>query len=90
MKMAVFWVVAPCRLAGVYRCFKGTSCLYRQGDAYSSLVALYCCFLLIYLTTVCNCIGYMMMTVMGDELEGFWKEITPVNLRCYHNIFLGN
>jgi hypothetical protein len=24
MKMAVFWVVAPCRLVEVYQCFRGT------------------------------------------------------------------
>jgi hypothetical protein len=32
MKMAVFWVVAPCRLASVYRCVRGLYCLHHQGD----------------------------------------------------------
>jgi hypothetical protein len=35
--MAVFWVVAPCRLVGVYRRFRGMYCLQHQGDG-SSLV----------------------------------------------------
>jgi hypothetical protein len=32
MKMAVFWVVAPCRLVEVYRRFRGLYCLHHQGD----------------------------------------------------------
>jgi hypothetical protein len=32
MKMAVFWVVAPCSLVDVYRRFRGTCCLHHQGD----------------------------------------------------------
>jgi hypothetical protein len=28
MKMAVFWVVAPCSLVEVYRCFRGACCLH--------------------------------------------------------------
>jgi hypothetical protein len=32
LKMAVFWVVAQCRLAWVYRRFEGPSCLHQQGD----------------------------------------------------------
>jgi hypothetical protein len=32
MKMAVFWVVAPCNLVEVYQCFRGTCCLHHQGD----------------------------------------------------------
>jgi hypothetical protein len=32
MKMAVFWVVAPCRLIRVYRRFRGLYCLHHQGD----------------------------------------------------------
>jgi hypothetical protein len=32
LKMAVFWVVAPCRLVEVYRRFRDASCLYHQGD----------------------------------------------------------
>jgi hypothetical protein len=32
MKMAVFWVVAPCRLVEVYQCFRGACCLHHQGD----------------------------------------------------------
>jgi hypothetical protein len=32
MKMAVFWVVVPCRLVGVYRRFIGSCCLHHQGD----------------------------------------------------------
>jgi hypothetical protein len=31
-KMAVFWVVAPCRLVWVYRRFGGLYCLHHQGD----------------------------------------------------------
>jgi hypothetical protein len=31
-KMAVFWVLAMCRLVEVYRPFKGAYCLYHQGD----------------------------------------------------------
>jgi hypothetical protein len=30
MKMAVFWVVAPCSLVVVYRCFRSTCCLHHQ------------------------------------------------------------
>jgi hypothetical protein len=30
MKMAVFWVVAPCSLVEVYRRFRGTCCLHHQ------------------------------------------------------------
>jgi hypothetical protein len=32
MKMAVFWVVAPCSLVEVNQCFRGGCCLYHQGD----------------------------------------------------------
>jgi hypothetical protein len=32
MKMAVFWVVAPCRLVWVYQLFTGLYCLHHQGD----------------------------------------------------------
>jgi hypothetical protein len=32
MKMAVFWVVAPCSLVDVYRRFRGNCCLHHQGD----------------------------------------------------------
>jgi hypothetical protein len=31
MKMAVFWVVAPCSLVEVYQCFRGPCCLHHQG-----------------------------------------------------------
>jgi hypothetical protein len=31
MKMAVFWIVAPCSLVEVYRHFRSVSCLHRQG-----------------------------------------------------------
>jgi hypothetical protein len=31
-KMAVCWVVAPCRLVRVYRRFRGPYCLHHQGD----------------------------------------------------------
>jgi hypothetical protein len=30
MKMAVFWVVAPCSLVEVYRRFRGSRCLQHQ------------------------------------------------------------
>jgi hypothetical protein len=32
MKMAVFWVVAPCRQVWVYRRFRGLYCLHHLGD----------------------------------------------------------
>jgi hypothetical protein len=32
MKMAVFWVVAPCGLVEVYRSFRDVCCLHHQGD----------------------------------------------------------
>jgi hypothetical protein len=32
MKMAIFWVVAPCSLVEVYRRFRGPCCLHHQGD----------------------------------------------------------
>jgi hypothetical protein len=31
MKMAVFWVVAPCSLVEVYQRFRGPRCLHHQG-----------------------------------------------------------
>jgi hypothetical protein len=31
LKMAAFWVVAPCRLVSVYRRFRGLHCLHHQG-----------------------------------------------------------
>jgi hypothetical protein len=31
-EMAVFWVVAPCSLAEVYRRFRGACCLHHQDD----------------------------------------------------------
>jgi hypothetical protein len=31
MKMAVFWVVAPCSLIAVYQRFRGPCCLHHQG-----------------------------------------------------------
>jgi hypothetical protein len=32
MKMAVFWVVAPCSLIEVYQRFRGPCCLHHQGE----------------------------------------------------------
>jgi hypothetical protein len=32
MKMAVFWIVAPCSLVEVYQRFRGPYCLHHQGD----------------------------------------------------------
>jgi hypothetical protein len=32
MKMAVFWVVAPCSLVEVYQRFRRLCCLHHQGD----------------------------------------------------------
>jgi hypothetical protein len=32
MKMAVFWLVAPCNLVEVYRRFGGTCCCHLRGD----------------------------------------------------------
>jgi hypothetical protein len=34
MKMAVFWVVAPCSLVEVYQRFGGPCCLHHQGDTH--------------------------------------------------------
>jgi hypothetical protein len=31
MKIAVFWVVAPCSLVEVYQRFRGPCCLHKQG-----------------------------------------------------------
>jgi hypothetical protein len=36
MKMAVFWVVAPCGLVEVYRRFRGLYCLHHQGDEWAA------------------------------------------------------
>jgi hypothetical protein len=33
MKIAVFWVVAPCSLVEVYQRFRDPCCLHHQGDA---------------------------------------------------------
>jgi hypothetical protein len=32
MKIAVFWVVAPCSLVEVYQRFRGPCCLHHPGD----------------------------------------------------------
>jgi hypothetical protein len=32
MKLAVFWVVAPCSLVEVHQRFRGPCCLHHQGD----------------------------------------------------------
>jgi hypothetical protein len=32
IKMAVFWDIAPCSLAEVYRRFRGACCRHHQGD----------------------------------------------------------
>jgi hypothetical protein len=32
LKMAVFWIVAPCRLVWVYKYFRGLYCLHHHGD----------------------------------------------------------
>jgi hypothetical protein len=37
LKMAVFWVVAPCSLVEVYQRFRGPCCLHHQGDALTRL-----------------------------------------------------
>jgi hypothetical protein len=37
MKMAVFWVVAPCSLVDVYQRFRGPCCLHHQGMALTRL-----------------------------------------------------
>jgi hypothetical protein len=36
MKMAVFWVVAPCSLVEVHQRFRGPCCLHHQGDVLGS------------------------------------------------------
>jgi hypothetical protein len=33
MKMAVFWVIAPCSLVEVYQYFRGTCCLHHHGSS---------------------------------------------------------
>jgi hypothetical protein len=49
MKMAVFWVLAPCRLVWVYRRFRGLYCLHHQGaTTQKTAIFMYnCCFRLI-------------------------------------------
>jgi hypothetical protein len=37
VKMAVFWVVAPCSLVVVYQRFRVPCCLHHQGDKFSSV-----------------------------------------------------
>jgi hypothetical protein len=32
LKKAVFWVIAPCRLVWIYRCFRGLYCLHHPSD----------------------------------------------------------
>jgi hypothetical protein len=32
MKMAVFWIATPCGFVEIYQHFRGTCCLYHQGD----------------------------------------------------------
>jgi hypothetical protein len=32
VKMAIFWVVAPCSVIEVYRRFRGACCLHHQGN----------------------------------------------------------
>jgi hypothetical protein len=39
--LAVFWVVMPCSLVKVYRCFRGTSCPRHQG--YGAVLLAACC-----------------------------------------------
>jgi hypothetical protein len=36
LKIAVFWVVAPCSLVEVYQRFRGPCCLHHQGDRTSN------------------------------------------------------
>jgi hypothetical protein len=38
LKMAVFWVVAPCSLVEVNQRFRGPCCLHHQGDEYAARV----------------------------------------------------
>jgi hypothetical protein len=38
LKMAVFWVVAPCSLVEVYQRFRGTCCLHHQGNRFLTLI----------------------------------------------------
>jgi hypothetical protein len=37
MKMAVFWVVAPCSLVEIYRRFRSACCLHHQGGSYCNI-----------------------------------------------------
>jgi hypothetical protein len=39
MKIAVFWVVAPCSLVEIYQRFRGPCCLHHQGDFLPSFLA---------------------------------------------------
>jgi hypothetical protein len=38
MKMAVFWVVAPCSLVEVYQCFGGPCCLHHHSDDHGKVL----------------------------------------------------
>jgi hypothetical protein len=38
MKIAVFWVVAPCSLVEVYQRFRGPCCLHHQGIAQKTAI----------------------------------------------------
>jgi hypothetical protein len=38
IKMAVFWVVAPCSLVEVYQRFRGPCCLHNQGEGIIALM----------------------------------------------------
>jgi hypothetical protein len=41
MKIAVFWVVAPCSLVEVYQRFRGPCCLHHQGDRTTQKAAIF-------------------------------------------------
>jgi hypothetical protein len=62
MKMAVFWVVAPCSLVEVYQRFRGTCCLHHQGDEVLT------CILSVKHSCVLEC------AVLGSAKVASWKN----------------
>jgi hypothetical protein len=52
MKMAVFWVVAPCSLIEVYQRFRGPCCLHHQGPATTQKTAIFKITLSTYINSI--------------------------------------
>jgi hypothetical protein len=51
MKIAVFWVVAPCSLVEVYQRFRGPCCLHHQGESQKTAI-----FIIIYMSFSSSCL----------------------------------